>query len=126
MGWEPAPAAAPTTIGQVTVRARSSRARDEHWDLFLISAEEGPERSAAVFSMTPVSRGTVRASADGPIVDHGFLAEEDAARIAEGVELARRLLGPDVRPGADADVETYVRETSAGTSTPWERARWGR
>jgi len=63
MGWEPADRAAETTMGQVTVRARSTIARDEEWDLFLISAEEGPERSAAIFSMTPASRGTVRASA---------------------------------------------------------------
>jgi choline dehydrogenase len=115
LGWEPVQPARQTTMSQVTLRARSSVARDEYWDTLVVSAEDGPERSAAVFSMTPVSRGAVRA---GPIVDHGFLADEDATRIVEGVELARELLGPDVRPGGDADLARHVRENVRGFFHP--------
>ena len=115
LGWEPRGADGETFMSQVTLRARSSVARDEHWDTFVMTAEDGPERTGAVFAMTPVSRGSVR---PGPAVDHGFLADEDATRIVEGIELARRLLGPDVRPGPAADLERYVRENVRGFFHP--------
>jgi choline dehydrogenase len=118
MGWAPVARDDDTIMSQVTLRARSSVARDEAWDTFVITAEEGPERTAAIFSMTPRSSGTVRASPDGPLVDHGFLAGEDATRLVEGIELARRLLGPDVRPGRDADLHRYVRENVRGFFHP--------
>jgi len=114
LGWEPGGADRETFMSQITLRARSSVARDEHWDTFVMTAEDGPERTGAIFSMTPVSHGSVRGSS----VDHGFLADEDATRIVEGIELARRLLGPDVRPGSDADLEQYARENVRGFFHP--------
>jgi choline dehydrogenase len=65
--------------------------------------------------MTPVSRGSVGA---GPTVDHGFLADEDTIRLVEAIELARRLLGPELRPGPDADLAQYVRENVRGFFHP--------
>jgi choline dehydrogenase len=115
LGWEPRATAGETFMSQVTLRARSSVARDEHWDTFVMTAEDGPERTGAVFSMTPVAHGSVQA---GAVVDHGFLADEDAIRLVEAIELARRLLGPDVRPGPDADLERYVRENVRGFFHP--------
>jgi choline dehydrogenase len=102
-------------------------------DLFFFpAAEPGYEISAAVFLMKPRSRGRVRltdADPEAPLaIEHGFLAEPgDAGPLVEGVRLLRELVArPEVtryvaaelRPGAGADVESYVRRAARGFFHP--------
>jgi choline dehydrogenase len=123
------------TMGEVTVRGRSSLCPEGLCDLFLFPAvdraEEGWEFSAAVFAMKPASRGSVRLSSSDPraplAIDHGFLSDErDVTVLVEGVDALRRVagheavraLGREVRPGPEVDVEAYVRETARGFFHP--------
>ncbi len=131
------------TMGEVTVRARSSVCPEGLCDLFLFPAvdygEEGWEFSAAVFAMKPESRGSVRLNSPDPreplAIDHGFLSNErDVAVLVEGVEAMRRAaahdavgaLGSEVRPGPDADVDAYVRENARGFFHPTGTCAIGR
>jgi choline dehydrogenase len=123
------------TMGEVTVRARSSLCPEGVCDLFLFPAvdrsEEGWEFSSAVFAMKPESRGSVRLASWDPraplAIDHGFLSDErDAAVLADGVDAMRRAasheavqaLGREVRPGPEVDVEAYVRDEARGFFHP--------
>jgi choline dehydrogenase-like flavoprotein len=120
----------PLFMGQVTLF-------DEPRDLFVFPSnvhEEagGYEFTGAVFSMKPYSTGRVRLSSDDPaappVVEHGFLADQrDVATLVRGIEVIRRLasteplagyLGPEERPGPDADLETYVRTEVRGFFHP--------
>jgi choline dehydrogenase len=131
------------TMGEVTVRARSSFCPDGVCDLFLFPAidhgEEGWEFSAAVFAMKPESRGRVRLNSADPrtplAIEHGFLSEErDAAVLTEGVDAMRRAaahdavraLGREVRPGPETDVDTYVRAEARGFFHPTGTCAIGR
>jgi choline dehydrogenase-like flavoprotein len=131
------------TMGEVTLRARSSFCPDGVCDLFLFPAvehgEEGWEFTAAVFAMKPESRGRVQLTSADPraplAIEHGFLAEErDGAVLAEGVEAMRRAAAHDsvrrlcreVRPGTQADVEAYVRAEARGFFHPTGTCAIGR
>jgi choline dehydrogenase len=126
LGFAEDPAGAETQMSQVTIRVRSTLARDEDWDAFFFSAEEGPNRSIVVFSMTPVSRGRVRLEDGALVVEHGFLADDDAGRIVEVIRTVRELLGPDERPGPDADLLAYVYENVRGFFHPVGTCALGR
>jgi choline dehydrogenase len=131
------------TMGEVTLRARSSCCPEGVCDLFLFPAvdhgEEGWEFSAAVFAMKPESRGRVRLNSADPTVplaiEHGFLSDErDVAVLVEGVQAMRsaaahdavRPLGREVRPGPEADVEAYVRAEARGFFHPTGTCAIGR
>jgi choline dehydrogenase len=100
-GWEPterlrsetAEFAAAHLLYMAGVTVRLAR------DLFLFPAIDfDHEISAAVFDMKPRSRGRVSLTSSDPAaplrIEHGFLSDpDDAALLAEGVELVRRLLG---------------------------------
>jgi choline dehydrogenase len=131
------------TMGEVTVRARSSFCPEGVCDLFLFPAvdrsEEGWEFSSAVFAMKPESRGSVRLASSDPrvpvAIDHGFLSDErDVAVLAEGVDAMRsaasyeavQALGREVRPGPEVDVEAYVRNEARGFFHPTGTCAIGR
>jgi choline dehydrogenase len=117
--WPPVePPPEPATMSQVVLRLRTSRARDEHWDVCAYTAESGGERAVILFSMTPVSRGSVTLADDGPAVDHGFLADEDAARLVEAAGTVRELLGAEAEPGEEADLDAYIRANVRGFFHP--------
>jgi choline dehydrogenase-like flavoprotein len=94
--------------------------------------DPGYEISAAVFAMKPRSRGSVRLTARDPesplAIDHGFLRDDaDADVLAEGfdalrdfvrAELPRRYTGTELRPGAELDAGTYVRQSARGFFHP--------
>ena len=112
------------------VKAASGRCAAESWDLHLVSwtdpTEDGAgyEASVGVFHLKPRSAGRVRLRSrdprELPVVERGFLRDtSDLATIVEGLELARelaeqsplrRLLGPELEPGAE-DLATYARRT---------------
>jgi choline dehydrogenase len=135
MGWEPTEqlrddvarfeAEQPAAMAQVTVRGRD--------DAFLFPAlEPGCEISAAAFAMKPRSTGGVRLTSSDPAapleIDHGFLSDDaDLASVVRALEELRELVASEpiarcvareVRPGADADLEDYVRETARGFFHP--------
>jgi choline dehydrogenase len=99
-------------------------------DLFAFTAQDGVGRSAAVFSMAPASRGRVRLRSrdpsEPPAVDQGFAADVDVQKLVEGVELLRRLLGPELEPGPTTDLERFVRENVRGFFHPVGTAALGR
>jgi choline dehydrogenase len=119
----------PLFMGQVTLF-------DEAGDLFVfpsnVPLEEGYEFTGAVFAMKPRSRGRVTLSSDDPAapprVEHGFLADErDVSTLVHGLEVVRRLaaeqplacyVGLELRPGADAELEAYVRAEARGFFHP--------
>jgi choline dehydrogenase len=82
--------------------------------------------------MKPRSTGSVRLTSTDPAapleIDHGFLADEaDVHSVVRALEELRELVagGPiagyvaaELRPGPDADLETYVRETARGFFHP--------
>jgi choline dehydrogenase-like flavoprotein len=96
--------------------------------------EEGPGYafSGAVFAMNPASTGRVTLSAQDPEapprVEHGFLADErDRDSLVRGLQLVRTVaatepvagyLRAEERPGADADLEAYVRAEARGFFHP--------
>jgi choline dehydrogenase len=150
MGWEPTAAAVeeiarheldhPLFMAGITVRSYSTMS-DGLCDLFLFPAlDPGPEISAAVFVMKPRSLGSVRLTSDDPeaplAIDHGFLREpEDAIVLREGVEQLRALAatdpidiytGVELRPGAGADLDTYVHENARGFFHPTGTCGMGR
>lgn len=123
---------------QTTLRLQSRDCPPDCWDLFGFSwVEEADapgvyEPSAAVFAMSPYSRGRVtlrsRDPEDPPAIEHGFLADErDVATIVEGLEHVRRLaetagigryLEEELRPGPEAYLEAYVRAEARGFFHP--------
>ena len=125
----------------VVIHGRSSACRPGLWDLLLLPAfDEGDEISAAVFFVRPRSRGSVRLTArepDAPVaIDHGFLRDErDADLLTEGFEKLRELAqseiparyaGRELRPGAEVDAATHVRETARGFFHPVGTCALGR
>ena len=132
-------------MAQVTVAGSSAACPAGVRDLFFFPGldppgEQGYEASAAVFAMKPLSRGSVRLTSPAPraplAVDHGFLTDErDATVLAEGVDALRRLIGRDtirryagreLRPGAETDALTHVRETARGFFHPVATCAIGR
>jgi choline dehydrogenase len=120
-------------MAAVTVRHRSSACPPGVCDVFMFPAiDPGYEISAAVFAMKPRSRGSVRLTARDPesplAIDHGFLRDDaDADVLAEGfdalrdfvrAELPRRYTGTELRPGAELDAGTYVRQSARGFFHP--------
>ena len=120
-------------MAQVTIASRSRSCPPGINDLFSFPAlEPGPEISAAVFAMKPLSRGSVRLNAreaEEPLaIDHGFLRDErDAVVLLEGFERLRELAANEpicgyaageLRPGAEVDAERHVRETARGFFHP--------
>jgi choline dehydrogenase len=110
---------------------------DEARELFVFPANEPAEAggyafTGAVFAMKPYSTGRVTlASAvptEPPLVEHGFLADErDVATLVRAFGVVRELaeteplaslLGAELRPGADADLEEYVRAEVRGFFHP--------
>jgi choline dehydrogenase len=110
---------------------------DEPRDLFVFPSNVpedggGYEFTGAVFSMKPHSAGRVALSADdpaaAPVVEHRFLADErDVVTLVRGLELVRGLaateplagyLGAEERPGAEADLASYVRAEARGFFHP--------
>ena len=140
VAWEPSELLAAeiaTHVGQhglcgpyAVVKAESSRCPQSSWDLHLlswVSVTDDPDRfrlSVLVFHMKPLSSGRVRLRSrnpeDLPVVERGFLSEEDDVRtLVEGIEIARAigseeplgtLLAHELLPGASVP-ESYVRET---------------
>ncbi len=116
----------PHTIAKVA----SSRCPQGTWDTHLLSwtgRTETPGRYEAnipVFHMKPRSAGRVRLRSpdpdDPPLVERGFLQDEDDVRVlVEGIELAhslaaaeplRPLLAEELRP-VGGDLEQYVRQS---------------
>ena len=120
----------PLFMAQVTLS-------DESADLFVFPANEPLEEggyafTGVVFAMKPLSAGRVSLASEDPaappLVEHGFLADErDVATLLRGIELVRELaetdplaslLGAELRPGADADLEEYVRAEARGFFHP--------
>jgi choline dehydrogenase len=120
----------PLFMAQVTLS-------DEARDLFVFPANEPREEggyafTGAVFAMKPLSAGRVSLTSENPaappLVEHGFLADErDIATLLRGIALVRELaeteplaslLGAELRPGADADLEEYVRAEARGFFHP--------
>jgi choline dehydrogenase len=109
---------------------------DDPVDVFVFPANEatddGYEFTGAAFAMKPYSTGRVRLSSDDPaappVVEHGFLADErDVATVVRALGIVRELaateplsslLGTELRPGADADLEVYVRDAARGFFHP--------
>jgi choline dehydrogenase len=150
-GWEPNAALqhetdefakrAPVFMGQTTVRGRSENCPDGISDLFFFPAiDPGWEISGAVFMMKPSSRGRVSLlSSDlaAPLsIDHGFLSDErDAIALTEGAERLRELAASEpvrcyaareIRPGAQVDAATHVREGARGFFHPTGTCALGR
>ena len=109
---------------------------DDPVDVFVFPAndetEDGYEFTGAVFAMKPYSTGRVRLSGDDPaappVVEHGFLSDErDVDTLVRALGIVRELaateplsgsLGAELRPGADADLEAYVRDAVRGFFHP--------
>ena len=138
------------TEAQTLVKASSSSCPPDLFDIHLlpwVNARPDGARAAvgryqvtmAVFAMKPASRGRVTLrSADpeaSPAIEHRFLADPaDAAVIVDGIRCARRLAdapplrryrGEETRPGADADLDGYVREAVRGYFHPVGTCRMG-
>ena len=98
-------------FAQTVVKARSSLAHDDFWDIHIVPSAgpaadvqglyTGPlSASLYVFTMAPRSRGTVRAvsldPAAPPAIDHGFFTDpagHDERVILEGIDLAHEFAG---------------------------------
>jgi choline dehydrogenase len=109
---------------------------DDAVDVFVFPAsdadEDGYAFTGATFAMKPHSIGRVRLSADHPeappFVEHGFLTDErDAVTLVRALGIVRELaateplsglFGAELRPGADADLEGYVRDAVRGFFHP--------
>jgi choline dehydrogenase len=129
---------------QTLIKARSQTCPPDTWDLHVMmrvraSISGDPPRPTGdplahlyVHVMKPRSQGTVRIDSTDPavvpVVDHGFLSDaagHDAAALADGIRLARRLatasvmddlLEDELSPGSlDAEgLTTFVRESAVG------------
>jgi choline dehydrogenase len=110
---------------------------DEPVDLFVFPANEPAEEGGyafggVVFSMKPHSTGRVTLTSEDPeappLIEHGFLSDErDVETIVRGLELVRELVateplsslvGQELKPGPDADLDAYVREAARGFFHP--------
>jgi choline dehydrogenase len=120
-------------VPQSLVKARSSLAEDDYWDMHIVPtagrAEDvrgrfvGPlEVSIHVFGLTPRSRGFVRARSldpsDTPIVDPRYFSDPDGydRRVAlDGVDLVHELVGtPPVEALATLEPWTPAQRDSVG------------
>jgi choline dehydrogenase len=120
-------------VPQSLVKARSSLAEDDYWDMHIVPtagrAEDdrgrfvGPlEVSIHVFGLTPRSRGFVRARSldpsDTPIVDPRYFSDPDGhdKRVAlDGVDLVHELVGtPPVKTLATLEPWTPAQRDSVG------------
>ena len=120
-------------MGQVTVATQSRSCPAGLRDLFVFPAlDVGPEISGAAFAMKPRSRGSVRLNGTDPetplAIDHGFLRDDhDVEVLVEGFEHLRELAASDevrayvareLRPGAEVEAETHVRQSARGFFHP--------
>jgi choline dehydrogenase len=113
-------------------RAQSDLCPADTWDLHLLPwldhGDQGWQTTAVVYLLKPDSRGSVELrSVDPrvpPAIDHGFLADaRDRERIVSGIGLMRALAaeagaGGELRPGADADLPSYVQREVRGIFHP--------
>jgi choline dehydrogenase len=124
------------SMGQVTIRGRSSACSKDAWDTFFFPAVEesadGYEISGAAFAMKPRSRGRVRLNGPDPraplAIEHGFLSEPaDADVVAEGIGRLRELARADAvrpfvecetRPGPNVPALEHVRAGARGFFHP--------
>jgi choline dehydrogenase len=122
------PDAAESYFAQTVVKARSSLAADEFWDLHIVpTAAPAPDAQGDhtgslsaglyVFAMAPRSRGTVRAASldpeTPPVIEHGFFTDpegHDRRVVLEGIDLAHELARAAPLAGLTG-------------LTPWEDAR---
>jgi len=136
MEWQVAPAhkPAPGPVFSVSLlaRGRSEDCAEGTWDIHLLPwlehDDEGWRTTAVVYLLKPDSRGSVALrSSDprvAPAIDHGFIAaDRDLGRIVDGFGLMRSLAaeagaGAELRPGADADLASYVRREVRGIFHP--------
>jgi GMC oxidoreductase len=107
-------------------------------------APDDPLAYLYVHAMKPASRGSVRIGSSDPrvlpIVDHGFLTDEagrDAATLADGIRLARRvasaealrgLLDGEVAPGqtaGDDEIAEYMKRSVGGYWHPVGTCKMG-
>jgi choline dehydrogenase len=135
--WLPTPGLLPAQESiyeaSVLIRACSTTCPDDTWDLQYLPwtsrrADGGWETTMVVYLLKPRSRGSVRLRSRDPHVppsiDHGFLRDSrDLTPLLDAVELGRRLAesagaGPELRPGPDADLETYARANVRGIFHP--------
>ncbi|MDN3357820.1 GMC oxidoreductase [Actinomadura sp. DC4] len=105
------PDAAESYFAQTLVKARSSLASDEYWDVHMVPAAgpaldargryTGPmSASLHVYVMAPRSRGAVRAASLDPMapprIDHGFFTDpagHDERVVLEAIDLAHEFAG---------------------------------
>jgi choline dehydrogenase len=138
------PPGPPSTGAPATLTARSSPDRDDV-DLHVHAAgvvSDGRGRWVAPFVVGLVgteSVGEVRLRsddpADPPVLDLNLLGDQrDRRRLAAGVELVRRIaaqpalaphLGPELHPGAGADLDDVVRGNAATYFHPTGTCRMG-
>ena len=134
--WEPASALVPGTTNAfeagIMLRACSSSCEPGSWDLHLMPwaarDDEGWHLTILVYALKPRSEGSLGLHSadprDPPLIDHGFLRDEaDASVIADGVDIARRLVAAagapaEVRPGTGANVGDFIRENVRGIFHP--------
>jgi choline dehydrogenase len=134
--WSVAPAHVPQSDSVFSVsllaRGQSDLCPEDTWDIHLLPwldhGERGWQTTAVVYLLKPDSRGSVELrSVDPrvpPAIHHGFLAEaRDLERIVSGIGLMRALAaaagaGGELRPGADADLRTYVEREVRGIFHP--------
>jgi choline dehydrogenase len=133
----------PLFMAQIVVKGRSRFCPEETWDLHLFPATEpgkdelghptgAYELSAAVFALKPRSRGRLRLvdtdPKTPPLIEHGFLSDTaDRDALLDGLVLLRRLAASEamsvytageIRPGADADLDSYIRASVRGYFHP--------
>ncbi|MGI5229250.1 GMC family oxidoreductase [Actinoallomurus sp. CA-142502] len=103
------PDAAESYFAQTVIKARSSVARDEFWDLHIVPSAAPAEDAQGlyngpltagfyVFAMAPDARGSVRAGSldpeEPPVIEHGFFTDpegHDQQVVLDGIDLAHEL-----------------------------------
>jgi choline dehydrogenase len=136
MEWTVAPAhvpgPGPVFSVSLLARGRSDLCPEDTWDIHLLPwldhGAHGWQTTAVVYLLKPDSRGSVELrSVDPrvpPAIDHGFLADSrDLERIVSGIQLMRALAaeagaGDELRPGADADLPSYLEREVRGIFHP--------
>ena len=133
-------------IPSVLLKARSSRCRDDHWDMHVFpglwTSSDGSrvELTFDIWAVDANSTGRVGLLSSDPqtlpVLEQPFsaLSEHDAAVLLEGIELARRLartralaplVGNELEPGPITDLETWVRGNTGGYWHPVGTCRMG-
>jgi choline dehydrogenase len=133
-------------LPSVLLKARSSRCRDDHWDIHVLpglwTSSDGSrvELTFDIWAVESDSTGRVTALSSHPetlpVVEQPFsaLSEHDVAVLLQGIELARSLArtsalaplgGSELEPGPIADLEEWVRHHAGGYWHPVGTCRMG-